>query len=110
MSEARENSYRRGYNRRWQKYRQRFLAEHPLCADHLARGHVVAATVVDHITPHRGDRKLFWDPKNHQSLCEHCHNSAKQREEKSGRVIGCDVSGMPLDPKHHWHHRDPQPH
>ncbi|WP_343040029.1 HNH endonuclease signature motif containing protein [Methylocystis heyeri] len=40
------------------------------------------ATVVDHITPHKGDIKLFWDRKNWQPLCEPCHNSRKQREER----------------------------
>jgi 5-methylcytosine-specific restriction protein A len=32
------------------------------------------ATVVDHIKPHKGNRTLFWDPKNHQPMCEHHHN------------------------------------
>ena len=26
-----------------------------------AQGRVVPATVVDHVVPHRGDQKLFWD-------------------------------------------------
>ncbi len=33
------------------------------------------ATVVDHIIPHRGDQKLFWDENNWQGLCEHHHNT-----------------------------------
>jgi 5-methylcytosine-specific restriction protein A len=106
----------RGYTRRWKNYRDRFLQAHPLCAMHLKQGRPVAATVVDHVKPHRlgeaiesGDeerivvaRKLFWDPKNHQALCESCHNSHKQRMEKSGAVVGCDQSGRPADPNHHW--------
>lgn len=35
---------------------------------------MVPATVVDHAAPHRGDRALFWDTSNWQSLCAHCHN------------------------------------
>ncbi|WP_348271565.1 HNH endonuclease [Bosea sp. Leaf344] len=41
------------------------------------------ATTVDHIIPHRGDRALFWNCANWQPLCTHCHNSAKQRLERS---------------------------
>ena len=57
----------------------------------------------DHIVPHKGDHKLFWDPKNHQALCKQCHDRHKQRLEKSGAVIGCDLDGVPIDPGHHWH-------
>lgn len=45
---------------------------------------------------------LFFDGTNLQSLCKLCHDSAKQREEKSGVVVGCDVNGLPIDPNHHW--------
>lgn len=79
-----------------------YLREHPLCADHQARGMVAAATVVDHIVPHRGDEGLFWNPDNHQALCAQCHNSAKAREERGGVKPGCSIDGVPLDAKHHW--------
>lgn len=58
--------------------------------------------LVDHIDPHRGDMKKFWDSANWQSLCKTCHDSIKQRLEKSGIVEGCDVNGIPLDPNHPW--------
>ena len=35
----------------------------------------MAANVVDHIKPHRGDSALFWNTENWQSLCDKCHNS-----------------------------------
>ena len=38
--------------------------------------------VADHIKPHRGDAKLFWDADNLQCLCSGCHDSTKQREEQ----------------------------
>lgn len=90
------------YDRRWRKARAQFLRERPLCVEHERRGELVQAEVVDHITPHRGDRRLFWDRANWQPLCKQCHDSHKQRAEKSGRVIGCDESGLPVDPLHHW--------
>lgn len=75
------SSTARGYGYRWQQYRLRFLAEHPLCAMCKAAGRVEAATIVDHKQPHRGDDALFWDADNHQPLCKRCHDGAKQREE-----------------------------
>jgi 5-methylcytosine-specific restriction protein A len=93
---------KRIYGHKWRKARDAFLREHPFCAEHLRMGQTVAAAVVDHKTPHRGDLKLFWDRGNWQALCKHCHDSHKQRLEKSGRVAGCDANGMPLDPRHAW--------
>ena len=66
------------------------------------QGHTVAAQVVDHIIPHKGDARLFWDADNWQSLCKLHHDSTKQRIESGGREVGCDVSGTPVDAGHHW--------
>lgn len=85
---------------RWQKRRAHQLLIEPLCRMCQARGRVTAATVADHVVPHRGDPVLFEGPL--QSLCAKCHNSIKQRMEKSGRVQGCDEKGLPLDPSHAW--------
>lgn len=74
-------AYHHLYGKRWQKLRAHHLAQHPLCALHLTRGEVVAASVVDHVTPHRGDVRLFWNGKL-QSLCKRCHDSDKQAEER----------------------------
>ncbi|UFT98103.1 HNH endonuclease [Radiobacillus kanasensis] len=71
---GRESSNKRGYNYSWQKYRVMFLRRNPLCKSCSARGHTVPATEVDHIEPHRGDKELFWDPNNHQGLCNTCHS------------------------------------
>lgn len=90
------------YGYRWQQARKGWLRKYPLCVRCEKTGHVEPATVVDHIVPHRGDMTLFWDRTNLQSLCTNCHSSYKQRLEKSGREVGCDVSGRPLDPRHHW--------
>ena len=66
------------------------------------RAKVTAATVADHITPHRGDPILFEGPL--QSLCKECHDSVKQSLEKGGDgfIKGSDSRGMPLDPRHAW--------
>lgn len=54
---------------------------------------VIEAVIVDHIKPHKGDRTLFFDYDNTQSLCKTCHDGVKQRIEKSGE-FGCDVNGI----------------
>jgi 5-methylcytosine-specific restriction endonuclease McrA len=38
--------------------------------------------VCDHIVPHRGDERLFWDDANLQTLCKPCHDRLKQIEER----------------------------
>ena len=63
----------RGYGSRWRAARERYLAEHPLCVACLAMGRPRVATVVDHVVPHKGDDRLFWDEANWQALCRHCH-------------------------------------
>ncbi|HOO52277.1 MAG TPA: HNH endonuclease signature motif containing protein, partial [Alphaproteobacteria bacterium] len=45
-----------------------------LCVECERKGHVIPATVVDHIIPHRGDETLFWDESNWQALCKKCHD------------------------------------
>jgi len=36
--------------------------------------------VVDHIIPHKGNQKLFWDPQNWQTLCKAHHDEKTRRE------------------------------
>lgn len=64
----------RGYDSRWQKARAGYLAVHPFCKRCLDTGKHTAATVVDHIVPHKGDKELFWDKNNWQPLCKRCHD------------------------------------
>ncbi|HAN09377.1 MAG TPA: hypothetical protein DCP90_02055 [Clostridiales bacterium] len=45
----------RGYNSRWRKAREIFLAEHPLCEECSKTGLVREAMVVDHVITHKGD-------------------------------------------------------
>lgn len=70
----RATACKRGYDRRWREARARYLLDHPLCVECETIGQVTAATVVDHIKPHRGDEVLFWDESNWQPLCTYHHN------------------------------------
>ena len=76
----RPSARERGYTRQWETARKEWLHFNPICAH---PGCVNPATVVDHVTPHKGDMKLFWDKTNWQSLCAPCHNRHKQRAENS---------------------------
>jgi 5-methylcytosine-specific restriction endonuclease McrA len=68
---------------RWAAMRRRQLAVEPLCAMCARAGRVEAASVVDHVTPHRGDVGLFFGGVL-QSLCAPCHDRDKQRQEARG--------------------------
>ena len=81
-----EGATARGYNYKWQKARERFLSEHPLCCYCERTGRTTAASVVDHKIPHRGDTALFWNESNWQPLCKPCHDSTKAKEEGRGGI------------------------
>lgn len=90
------------YGRKWRKLRQAFLKTNPLCNYCLEQDKVVAATVVDHITPHKGNIELFYDCNNLQSLCKAHHDKDKQLEELGKYSTECGRDGMPVSPNHPW--------
>lgn len=82
--EKRESSTRRGYGYKWQQAREQFLREHPLCECpdcQTGKVRVTPATVVDHIVPHKGDMKRFWDRKNWQAMAKRCHDKKTARDD-----------------------------
>jgi 5-methylcytosine-specific restriction protein A len=84
VEQQRESSSARGYGYKWQQARIQFLREHPLCmCDDCQAGklRVTAATDVDHITPHKGDMKLFWNRNNWQALSKSCHSKKTAKED-----------------------------
>lgn len=82
-SSLREAIGRAPYNTaRWQRLRKEQLRKEPLCAMCLPR--CVAATICDHVQPHKGDLNKFWTGP-FQSLCKPHHDSDKQRIEKGGK-------------------------
>ena len=81
--EAIRSREERGYGSRWRTARRKYLEAHPLCVECAKQGKYVRATVVDHIVPHRGDQKLFWDQSNWQSLCKSCHDRKTGREDSN---------------------------
>ncbi|QEX18510.1 HNH endonuclease [Hypericibacter terrae] len=81
--QRRGTARKRGYDSRWDKARKAYLAKHPLCVKHEAKGETVAAIIVDHIIPHRGDKALFWDSDNWQPLCKPCHDAKTATEDSA---------------------------
>jgi hypothetical protein len=85
-----EQPWRRWYKTSaWQRRRLAQLTAEPLCAICLKEGRVTAATVADHVTPHRGNADLFWNGPL-QSLCDEapwrCHSRVKQLEERGAQA------------------------
>lgn len=81
----------------WKKLRIDHISEEPMCRYCLERdGSLVAADIVDHITPHKGDEKKFFNPNNLQSLCESCHNGEKAMEENGKKFMRYDENGIPI--------------
>lgn len=72
--QARDTRTERGYDNRWLRYSKRYLALHPICVECHKAGKFVRSQCVDHIEPHKGNERLFWDADNHQALCNSCHS------------------------------------
>ena len=81
--------------------RDRWQCQWPGCGALLKPGkrHPRSA-VVDHKTPHRGDRRLFADPDNLWALCKHHHDAAKKTEERRGYSTAIGEDGWPIDDRH----------
>ena len=98
LCETHQQEYNRQYNQqerpeysrtlyrssRWRKLRRVFLQEHPLCVQCQELGTLTPASVVDHITPHKGDEALFFDEANLQPLCKPCHDRKTVEEGRWG--------------------------
>lgn len=82
----RPSRHEAGYDSRWVRARRGYLAKHPLCRHCEADGISEPATVVDHVVPHKGDRRLFWDVSNWQPLCKRHHDRKTAEESRFGRV------------------------
>lgn len=75
---------------RWQKLRARVIARDLYTCQKtgaLLTGLHPApnSPVVDHVRPHRGDDRLFWDEDNLMTVSKAYHDSQKQAEERRGR-------------------------
>lgn len=72
---------------RWQRLRHSHLFRNPLCVECMKEKQLTAATVVDHMIPHKGNPELFFDPDNLQSLCKRHHDMKTVGEGSFGRPV-----------------------
>ena len=84
LDRQRPSAAARGYGARWRRARAAYLACHPLCRHCGAQGRLEPATVVDHVVPHRGDPRRFWDEANWAPACKRCHDRKTAREGRWG--------------------------
>lgn len=92
-------------SKRWRALRAAQLRRRPYCQCPHHVDLKEPATTVDHIEPHRGDRRLFFNPKNLQSLATVCHSRYKQSQEHGGRGFdsGSNADGTPLNQDAAWY-------
>jgi 5-methylcytosine-specific restriction protein A len=72
--DTRKSAAERGYDWQWQKFRKRFLAEHPLCEDCISEGRVGAATDIHHKQKLRDRPELKYEEENLVPLCKMHHD------------------------------------
>lgn len=79
----RKPAHKRGYDKRWERLRDDFIADHPLC-EHCKRvGETTAAKEVDHIIEFEGlDDPRRLDRDNLQSLCRRCHAKKTAKDKR----------------------------
>lgn len=86
----------------WRDRRMAQLAQQPLCQPCGRAGKVVAAVLVHHVKPHKGDwEKFIWGEV--ESCCKTCHDGHIQKSESRGLGYSLEVdpeTGYPTDPKH----------
>ena len=76
---------------RWKLASKNYLYDHPLCINCMAHGRITTPTETDHIIPHKGDEKLFWDTDNWQPLCSKCHKIKTAMEVKAKKLPNIDT-------------------
>lgn len=77
--QRRASAAARGYDRDWAKTADREISADPFCAA-CGKTFPRRDLVRDHIVPHRGNRQLFRDPANRQTLCRWCHAAKSAKE------------------------------
>jgi 5-methylcytosine-specific restriction enzyme A len=79
--QERASAARRGYDKRWQRFRVWYLAEHPLCVDCERRGRITPALEVHHIAKVADRPDLRLVEANCMALCKACHQRRTARGE-----------------------------
>jgi len=84
--DKRPNSRARGYDSAWDRLRNWFLKQYPLCVDCQGYGIIRPAVVVHHIVSVEDDPSKRLDMDNLMPLCRDCHEIRHQRKRGKGPV------------------------
>lgn len=73
---------------RWQKLREQVLVRDAYTCKQtgvicMGKHPADNSPVVDHVKPHHGDERLFWDIENLQTVSKAYHDSEKQKQERA---------------------------
>jgi len=74
------HAYKRGYDRTWERLRDKVRSEEPLCRRGLELGLVEPTEHIDHIIPIRDRPDLRLKRPNLQGLCKKHHGEKTARE------------------------------
>jgi 5-methylcytosine-specific restriction endonuclease McrA len=72
----------RGYSAAWDDAAAQLRKAHPLCRGCEAIDRVMPAELIDHVEPHKGDPRKFWDQSRWQAACKWHHDQVKQSLER----------------------------
>jgi 5-methylcytosine-specific restriction protein A len=82
--QTRGTNKQRGYSTDWNKLRNAYIQEHPICERCEAKGHITEAKEVHHIEPFQGiDDPLRMDPNNLFSVCPSCHRKLEHERRRN---------------------------
>jgi 5-methylcytosine-specific restriction protein A len=81
VREWRGSARERGYDWHWERFRLRYLREHPLCVDCLAEHRMTPATEIHHVHKLRDYPQLKYTEENLKALCHQCHSKRTARGE-----------------------------
>ena len=79
--DARKHAAARGYDYQWQKFREQYLAYHPLCVDCEREGRATGATDIHHIRKLAEYPALKYEEENLMGLCKRHHDERTGRGE-----------------------------
>lgn len=81
LDENRQSASRRGYDSKWQKFREGYLRRNPLCVDCMRHGISRPTQEIHHIKRLSTHKDLKYESSNLVPLCKSCHVKRTERGE-----------------------------
>ena len=87
IAKERNSTNSKIYNSRWRRVSKTYLKEYPLCVQCRKEGRLTPATEVDHIIPHKGDMKLFWNKNDSNMINPIAYLSIEEIEVEGKKIL-----------------------